>query len=129
VLLAYARFGIDIKAIFMVVVDVRFDCFKRIAQLLVKGIEKSSTKSKAKEIKVKMRDFAPGDMFAGTTFGNQAVDMGIPFKIPAKGMKDTNKARCEGFGFVYLMEQAQDDTANRGKQAVEQRPVFQKKGA
>ena len=44
----------------------------------------------------------PGSKAASATFGNEGMDMGIPFQISAKGMKDTDKARGKMFRFVEL---------------------------
>lgn len=55
--------------------------------------------------------------------------MGVPFQVPPEGMEHANKARDKGFGNVQFVEHAKDDTADRGKKAVEQRPVFQEERA
>lgn len=51
-------------------------------------------------------------------FGNETMDMGVPFQVSAKGMKDTDKTRSKEFGFVLFMEHPGDNTVNGREKAV-----------
>lgn len=51
---------------------------------------------------VEMVDIVPEVVVAVATFGNEAMDVGIPFQIPAKGMENHNKTGSEVHGFVLL---------------------------
>jgi len=47
---------------------------------------------------------APYAAVAHTSFGDKAMNMGVPFKVSAKGMKYADKARSELFGFTIFMK-------------------------
>lgn len=53
-----------------------------------------------KEGEIKVTNFAPGNGITGAAFGNQAVDMRVPFEVAAEGVKDTDKARGKKLGAV-----------------------------
>ena len=55
---------------------------------------------------------------AVTTFGNETVNVRIPFEIPAKGMKNTDKTRSKEFGFIIFMEHTRDNTVNGREKAI-----------
>lgn len=69
----------------------------------------------------------PGSKVASAAFGNEGMDMGIPFQIPAKSMKDTDKAWGKVFRFVELKKHPQDDIPDRMEQAVKEGVVLKKK--
>lgn len=52
---------------------------------------------------------SPGSEIASAAFGNQCMDMRLPFQVPAKGMEDTDKTRSEVFRLVKFEEHTQDD--------------------
>ena len=49
---------------------------------------------------VKVVYITPKAVVTVTAFRNQAVDMGVPFQIPAKGVENYDKARGEIHGLV-----------------------------
>ena len=52
---------------------------------------------------------------AVATFKNQAVNVRIPFEIPAKSMKNHDITRSEVFGFVHFKEHMGNNTATEWK--------------
>ena len=51
----------------------------------------------------------------GAFFGNQAVNVRIPFEIPAKSMKNHDITGSEVFGFVHFKEHVGNNTAAEWK--------------
>lgn len=64
-----------------------------------------------------------------SALSKEAVDMGIPLKGAAKGMKDTDKTGNKIFGFVEGEKEFLDDIRNRLKEAVKEPAVFKEKMA
>ena len=52
------------------------------------------------------------------------MNMGIPFQVASEGMKNTDKPGNKGLGFNDIEEHAENDTANRRKEAIQKSPVF-----
>ena len=121
---AQGRLGINIKTIFAVLVDVRFDSLKRTAYFRFQFIQKSSAECSAKKCIVKVFESAPGRRVSDTTFRDKAVDVRVPLKTAAKSMEDTDKTRSKKFRFIFLVEHAEDDASNGRKQAVQKSSVF-----
>lgn len=69
---------------------------------------------------------APEPGAANAAFGNEAVDVGIPFEVTAKGMQDTDKAGSKTLGFIGGVEHSEDNTADGRKKAVQKLPILQK---
>ena len=67
---------------------------------------------------------APLPVIAVATFRNQTVNVRIPFKIPAKSMKNHNVTRSKILGFVHFKEHAGNNAGNRMKKARKQRSVL-----
>ena len=74
-----------------------------------------------------MGDMAPLPVIAVATFRNQTVNVRIPFKIPAKSMKNHNVTRSKILGFVHFKEHAGNNAGNRMKKARKQRSVLKEK--
>ena len=72
-------------------------------------------------------DIAPEAVIAVTAFGNEAVDMRVPFQIPAKGVEDHDKAGSEVHGFILFIEHLRDNLVHSMKEAVKQCPVMKEK--
>ena len=62
---------------------------------------------------------APKTIIAVATFGNQTVNVRIPFEIPAKSM--------EVFGLVYYKEHTGKNAGNRMEKTMKQRSVLKEK--
>mgnify|MGYP007015390913 FL=1 len=54
-------------------------------------------------------------VIAVATFKNQAVNVRIPFEIPAKSMKNHDITGSEVFGFVHFKEHVENNTAAEWK--------------
>lgn len=78
-------------------------------------------------VKVFKRTPTPGNTNA--TFGNETVNMGIPFKIPSKGVEDTDETGSETFRFVFALEHSKDNTADSREKTVKQCSVSKEKGS
>ena len=101
--IAEIRFGIDIEALdiealLMQSVTFRFHFFERRSNPVFQFIEKSRTESIAQIVVVKVFYMAPEAVITVATFGKEAVNVGIPFEIAAKSMKDHDIAGSKIFG-------------------------------
>ena len=122
------RFSIDIETMFMFAVTSCFYFFKRRPDPDFQFIEESGAESTAEIVIVKVPDMTPGAVITVTAFGEEAVDMGIPFKIPAKSVEDHDISRGEIFGLVELEKHTGDDTGDRMEETVQERAVLEEKG-
>ena len=52
------------------------------------------------------------------------MDMRIPFKVSAKGVKDTDKARSKLVRFIHIVKQSQDSRTNSKEKTVKKRTIF-----
>ena len=66
-------------------------------------------------------------VIAVATFGNQAVNVRIPFEIPAKSMKNHDMTGSEVFGFVNFKEHVGNNTGNRMEKTMKQSSVLKEK--
>lgn len=122
------RFSIDIETMHMFAVTFGFDFFKRRADPDFQFIEESGAESTAEIVIVKVPDMTPGAVITVTAFGEEAVDMGIPFEIPAKSVEDHDISGSEIFGLIELEKHTGDDTGNRMEETVQERAVLEEKG-
>ena len=122
------RFSIDIETMRMFAVTFGFDFFKRRADPDFQFIEESGAESTAEIVIVKVPDMTPGAVITVTAFGEEAVDMGIPFEVPAKSVEDHDISRGEIFGLVELEKHTGDDTGDRMEETVQERAVLEEKG-
>ena len=122
------RFSIDIETMFMFAVTSCFYFFKRRADPDFQFIEESGAESTAEIVIVKVPDMTPGAVITVTAFGEEAVDMGIPFEIPAKSVEDHDISGSEIFGLIELEKHTGDDTGNRMEETVQERAVLEEKG-
>ena len=126
--IAKVGFGIDIETMHMFAVTFGFDFFKRRADPDFQFIEESGAESTAEIVIVKVPDMTPGAVITVTAFGEEAVDMGIPFEIPAKSVEDHDISGSEIFGLIELEKHTGDDTGNRMEETVQERAVLEEKG-
>lgn len=122
------RFSIDIETMFMFAVTSCFYFFKRRPDPDFQFIEESGAESTAEIVIVKVPDMTPGAVITVTAFGEEAVDMGIPFEVPAKSVEDHDISRGEIFGLVELEKHTGDDTGDRMEETVQERAVLEEKG-
>lgn len=55
------------------------------------------------------------------------MNVRVPFQVPVKGMKDTDKSGCKIFGFIDFGKHAQNDIADRRKKKTEESAVLEEK--
>ena len=122
------RFSIDIETMRMFAVTSCFYFFKRRPDPDFQFIEESGAESTAEIVIVKVPDMTPGAVITVTAFGEEAVDMGIPFEVPAKSVEDHDISRGEIFGLVELEKHTGDDTGDRMEETVQERAVLEEKG-
>ena len=94
--------GIDIETLFMLGVTFRFYLFERRTNPVFQFVEKSRAESIAQIVVVKVFYMAPEAVITVATFGKKAVNVGIPFEIAAKSMKDHDIAGSKIFGMVQI---------------------------
>ena len=94
------RPGINIETIFIFAVDESFRFFERRADAAFHFIKEGSLESLAEVGVAKMSDGTPEAVIRVTAFGDEAVDMGVPFQGTAKGMEDADETGREVFGLI-----------------------------
>lgn len=124
--IAVVGFGVDIEALAMILINSRFNVFERSAEFRVETIEKSSAEGLAKESVIKMLETLPSGNTPDSDFGNKDVDMRIPLKTAAEGMKNTDETGSKRLSLVDFAEHMKDDVANGMKKAVEKRAISAK---
>ena len=115
---AEIRFGVDIEAVFVLAVAFSLDLFKRRSNAAFQFIEKSSTESITEIVVVKVLHMTPEAVVTIAAFRKKAVDVRIPFEIPAKSMKNHDVAGSEIFGMVEVKKHTGYHTGDRMKEAV-----------
>ena len=68
---------------------------------------------------------APETVIRVSTLSKETVDMWIPLKGAAKGVKNTDKTGDEVFGFIQGEKEFFNNIRNRFKKTVQQVAVFQ----
>ena len=121
-------FCVNIKTFGAMLVDKRFHLFEGRTKPLMKFIEQSGAEGITEESIIEMGYFTPEAIITDPTFGNQTVNMGVPLERTAKGMEDTDEAGGKVFGFVHLVEHAQEDAADSRKKTIEKGAVLEEKG-
>ena len=91
---------------FVILIAGSLHLFERGIQIQLHFIEQSGTKGIAKVGVIEMFYLAPMAIITETAFGDQTVDMRIPFQIPPKCVEDHDETGSEVFGFVHFMEHA-----------------------
>ena len=69
---------------------------------------------------------APWGEIASPALGDEYMDMRVPFQVPAKRMKDTDKAGSEIFRMIEIVKHTQDDISDGMKKAVQKGVVLEK---
>lgn len=120
-------FGIDIEAVFVFPVAAGLHLFKRRADLSFQFVKESRTKGVAQISIVEMMSLAPEAIVAVTALRNKAMDMRIPFEIPAEGMKNHDETGSEVQGFILLKKHTGDNTVYGMEKTIEEGAVFEEK--
>lgn len=124
-----SRFCIDVKALFMILVTLGLRFFEGGAKEGFHLVQESGTKGIAQKGIVEVFDMTPETVITIPTFGNEAMDMRIPFEIPAESVQDHDETGSEVFDLVDLKEHAGDDAINGMEKTVEQGAVIEEKVA
>lgn len=121
--------SINIETVFILFINGRFSLFKRRPDMGLKFVKESGLKGFAQISIVEMFDNSPVAVIREAAFRKEAVDMWIPFKRSAEGMKNADETGHKIFGFVHFMEKPEDDTANSLKKAVKEGAVIEEERA
>lgn len=116
----------DIKTVFVFAVNAGFGFLEGWADTFFHLIKESSLESLAEELIRKMSDITPETVVGETAFGDQAVDMWIPFQGAPEGMEDADETGNKVFSLVHLRKHTKDNTADSLEKAVEEGTVFEK---
>lgn len=122
-------FRIDIKTIFIFVINVSLHFFEGSSDMFFHLVEQSSLESVSEIIVIEMFYRPPKAVIGIAALRNQAMNVGVPFKRTSECMKYTDKPRNKVFGLVDLVKHTENNTANSVKKAVQKRTIFEKKGA
>lgn len=125
---AFYGFCINVKTIFMFPVTEGFHLFERGADAGFHLIEECGAESIPEESKVEVTDIAPEAVIRTAAFGNEAVDVRIPFEVSAEGMEDHDKTGSKVHGSVQIEEHAGDNTVYGMEETVQEGTVFEEKG-
>lgn len=82
---------IDIKAVFILVVNTGFDFLEGRTDLFFHLVKESSLKSLPEKTVMEMSDIAPETIIRESALGNEAVDVWIPFQRASEGVEDTDE--------------------------------------
>lgn len=116
--IAKIGFGINVKAVFVFVVDFSFGLLKRRADAFFQSVEQDSLERFTEVRVVEIFYSAPETVIRISAFGKKAVDMRIPFKRAAKSMEDADKTGNKMFRFVQGEKKFFNDIGNSLKKAV-----------
>lgn len=127
--MAEIRFGIDIETVFLITVNGGFDFFEGVPKLCMHFIEESSLEGFTKQPVAEVFKGTPAPGVTNAAFGNEAVDMGIPFEVTPEGMEDTEEAGSETFGLVFTLEHSENNAADSREKAAKQDSVSKEEGS
>ncbi len=111
----------------MLTVTLGFYFFQGVADRGFHFIKQCGPESVAQESIVEVIDIAPKAVVTVTALCNEAVDVGVPFEVPAKSVQDHNEAGSEVHGFVLFEEHAGDNTVDGMEEAVKEGAVMKEK--
>ena len=119
--------GIDIETVFVSPVTTGLNLFERRAGPGFHFTQQCGAESIAEVGIVEVIDIAPETVTAVAAFRNQAVDMWVPFQIPAKGVKDHDETGSKAHGFILLKKHTGDNAVYSMEEAVREGAVIEKK--
>lgn len=100
--IAFVRLCIDIEAFLVFPVTACFYLFKRVADFVFHFIQKGSAERITEKSIVKVINITPKSVITVAAFRDQAVDVGVPLQIPAKGMENHDKTGSEIHGLILF---------------------------
>ena len=86
----------------MLPVTTGFDLFERGAEFGFHFIEQNGAEGVAEEGIGKVADVAPDPIVTVAAFGDETMNVGIPFEVSAKSMKNHNKTGDKVHGLILL---------------------------
>ena len=116
--------GIDIEAIIMETIHSSFDLFEGRPDTFFQKIKEDSPERVSEISVVEVGDMTPRAVISNAAFREQTVDMGVPFKGTAEGVKDKDESGGKVHGMIHLVEEVQDDLADSLKETVKKGAVF-----
>ena len=116
---------IDIKAVLIFAVDKSLGLFKGGSDPFFHFRQQDRLESPAQVSIVEMFFSPPESFVREAAFCDEAVDVGVPFQGPAKGMEDADKARDKVFGLIDFIKHVGDNNADSLEKAVKEGAVFQ----
>lgn len=114
-----SRFSVNIETLGMLIVHFSAGCFERRPQFGAKKFEQSGAERIPKEFIIEMSNTPPEKRFANSPFGNEDMNVRIPLKRTAEGVKDTNKTGDEVFRVIELIKHTKDNRLDSMKKTVQ----------
>ena len=124
---AFSWLGIDIETVFVFPVTTGLNLFERRADPGFHFTQQCGAESIAEVGIVEVIDIAPETVTAVAAFGNQAVDMGVPFQISAKGVKDHDETGSKVHGLILFKKHTGDNAVYGMEETVKERTVIEEK--
>ena len=86
----------------MVGIDRSLKLFKGIADFGMQFVQKGGLKGVTQEFVVEVFFMTPAKRIPNPAFRSETMDMGMPFQVPAKGMKDTDNPGVKSSDLLSL---------------------------
>ena len=124
---AFSWLGIDIETVFVSPVTTGLNLFERRAGPGFHFTQQCGAESIAEVGIVEVIDIAPETVTAVAAFGNQAVDMGVPFQIPAKGVEDHDETGSKVHGLILFKKHTGDNAVYGMEETAKEGTAMQEK--
>ncbi len=95
--IAFIGLCVDIETVFVVLIAGSLNLFERRTKFCFHFIQKSSAEGITKESVIKVAHIAPEAVITVSPFRDEAMNVRVPLKISAKGMKNHDEARSKVF--------------------------------
>jgi len=95
--ITFIRFGVNIETMLVVFITGSFNLFERRTDSGFHFIQQGSAEGVAKVGVVKVLYIAPETVVTVAPFRDETMDVRVPFKISAKGMKNHDEPRSKVF--------------------------------
>lgn len=124
--ITFVIFGINIEAIDMIFINVRFNRLEGRTDVFFKFIEECSTEGVPEVSVIKVGNPAPDNVITTAAFRNETVNMGIPFEVTPKSVENTNETGDEVFRFIDFVKHTKKNTSDSRKETIQKASVFEK---
>ena len=95
--IAFIGLCVDIETVFVVLIAGSLNLFERRTKFCFHFIQKSGAEGITKESVIKVVHIAPEAIITVSPFRDEAMNVRVPLKISAKGMKNHDEARSKVF--------------------------------